>query len=148
MIKTIEKTIKSLTPQQKIEILSSLLEKEKNKKNIAQIQTLIKEAIDEQDLIEKSIGELEERKRPEEEPLESIVEEAPELQTQEERKNNNIQNLYGLERIESKYLSTEEREKERYHPEQSTFSMQKFTEEERKKLKKQEEDSSRRQYQR
>ena len=155
-MKKILESLKNLTPQQKIEFLQSKIENKKNKKSKKRILALIKEAKQEQKLLEETIRNFQkvtpitEKK---EEPLEAIVEEAVTSQTKKEEKPSQLygaqpkpEDIYGLERLESKYLSNEERTKEKYQAEPSGFSMARFTEEERKKLKKQEEDISRRHY--
>lgn len=116
--------LRILTPQQKLEFLEPLLKKKKGKEK-KQILTLIKEVKQEQSLLEESIRSLE-KKRPihedhPEEPLESIVEE--EATTQAQKKEQPLQlygspvkpgDMYGTERLETKYLSSEEREKDKY----------------------------------
>ncbi len=146
MMKDIEGSLKGLTPHQKIKFLEGKLEKEKGKKARKEILTLIGGAKQEQLLLEESIQSLEVKPpiQEKEEPLESIVTKAPELEVKKEEVKSH--DMYGMEKLETKYLTPENRDKEKYSSEPQGFSMQRFTEEERKKLKKQEEDVSRRQY--
>jgi len=155
-MKKIFESLKNLTPQQKIEFLESALEKKKNKKYKKRILILIKKAKQEQQLLEDTIKNFQkitpisEKK---EDLLEALVEQESTLQAKKEEKSaqpyrtqTKQEDTYGLERLEAKYQSPEERTKEKYQSEPQGFSMTRFTEEERKKLKKQEEDTSRRAY--
>ena len=118
-MKNIQDTLKNLTPIQKLEILDKELEKAKSKKDKDQIKTLISGVKREQSVLEESLRQLETKKQeePKEEHLEQIVEETAEEQPKGEKKDtkpgdlygvqssNNVKALYGVEKLENKYLS-------------------------------------------
>jgi len=128
-MKKIQDSLKGLTPQQRLEFLETTLEKEKNNKNKKQILTLIKETKKEQTLLEETIRQFESRKPLEEEkaePLETMVEEevAAQIQTKKQEQPGQLyglqptqskpEDMYGAEKIQTKYISPERRKDSEY----------------------------------
>lgn len=143
-MKNIQDRLKNLTPQQKLQFLEPLVRKKKgNEKN--QILTLIKEVEQEQTILEESIRKLESSRPREEhteghpeEPLETIVEEeaASQAQKKEEKPSQlygappTPQDIYGTEKIQTKYLSLEERKDKEYKSQPDFTPENRFSREE------------------
>ncbi len=142
-MKKIKDLLKNLTPRQKLDVLEPLLKEKKGKEN-EQILTLIEEIKDEQRLIEESIKLLESKKsqeKKEESPLENIVEQEV-IQAQQKKEETPLQlygtekkpeEIYGLEKLETKYLSPEARKQQEYKSEPK-ISVDRLTLEEEQNL--------------
>lgn len=141
MIKNLQKQLKNLAPQQKIDFLQELLKNKKGKEK-DQILTLIREAKQEQILLEESIRKFESRSRHEEhlpeEPLETIVEEEVAAQVQSKKEPTQLygspikpEDIYGSEKLQTKYLSPEARKNSEYKSQPEFPNRNAFTQEER-----------------
>ena len=140
-INKIQESLKTLPPSQKLELLQSSLEKEKNKKNKKLLLYLIEKAKQEKSILEESISRLQKtdtKKEETEEPLETLVEEAAQMQSKEQgaksfriygANEQKPEELYGVEKLGAKYLTPELRKNKEYrsepvHPHSDRFTLQ------------------------
>ncbi|MFH1592780.1 MAG: hypothetical protein ABIB47_05430 [Candidatus Woesearchaeota archaeon] len=149
-IDKIKERLKDLTPQQKLNILEPLFEKEKDKKSKKEIQFLIKRTEEEKLVLEEEISKLgkKPKKEEKEEPLENIVEETLEENPDLKRKTKDLQKLYSLEEKKPdnlyavgdiKYLSSNGAKEQEYKAEPEGLNVDRFQEvhmSETKKLEK------------
>ncbi|MEK6934539.1 MAG: hypothetical protein AABW46_01545 [Nanoarchaeota archaeon] len=111
----IKESLQGLTPQQKLELLNKNLKNEKSEKGREQILLFIEEAKQEQLNIEANLKSLQVRtiERTREEQLENIVEEEQLAQT-EQKRGEEIQQLYGTKAQQNKTTGLYMRETQFY----------------------------------
>ncbi|MEK6826496.1 MAG: hypothetical protein AABX90_02615 [Nanoarchaeota archaeon] len=140
-IEKLQKSLKSLTHKQKLDVLKPLLLKEKNKKNKKQTQFLIKKIEDEKLILEEEIEKLQPKqvKEQKEEPLEQIVQESIEENPELKKQTTNLkiygaeekrpERLYGINNVKEniKYLSSAERKEQEYKFQPEGLNVNRFT---------------------
>jgi len=140
-IDKIKDQLKDLTPQQKLEILKPLAEKEKSKKNKKEIQFLIEKINEERLVLEEEIEKLQTKPKKEENPEEQLeeivdetIEENPQLKQQKDTlkpyglEENKPESLYGTNTIKDnlKYLSPNERKEKEYQSQPEGLNSREF----------------------